>query len=302
MSAYKTFLITGGTGLVGRRLTELLLAKGYEVKHLSRSQKSGGRVKTFVWSVEEDYVDPEALADVDIIVHLAGAPIMDGRWSETRKRELVDSRVKTLDLLRHHLAGSAHNVKTLISSSAQGFYEPNTGRVLHEDEAPDAGWMGQLCAAWEDAAMSWSELDVRVVIDRIGLVLSPRGGVLEAIMGLIHKRLSPVFGSGSQMYSWIHIDDFCGMIIRQAEDANMSGIFNAAAPNPVHQREFNAAIAAQLGSSVLTLRAPKFLLKAALGERAAVVEDSYNLSSDKVHAAGYDFQYKTISQAVADLI
>lgn len=302
MSAAKTFLITGGTGLVGQRLTELLLADGHEVKHLSRSNKSGGQVECFVWNVAQDYVDPEALAGVDVIVHLAGADIAEDRWSEARKKELVDSRVETLNLLKRQLVGTSHTVTTLISSSAQGYYEPNQSRVLREDDAPDAGFMGQLCVRWEAAATSWSDLGVRVAINRIGLVLSRRGGVLEAIMGPIEKRLSPVFGSGSQMYSWIHVDDLCGMIMFEADDASMHGVFNAAAPNPESQRELNQAVTAQLGKSVLTLRAPKLLLNAALGERAIVVTDSFNLSSDKVQQAGYEFQHETIRAAMADLI
>ncbi len=302
MRAAKTFLITGGTGLVGQRLTELLLAEGHEVKHLSRSKKSGGQVESFVWNLAQDYVDPEALAGVDVIVHLAGADIAEARWSEARKKELVDSRVETLNLLKRHLVGTSHTVTTLISSSAQGYYEPNQSRVLREDDDPDAGFMGQLCAGWEAAATSWTELGVRVTINRIGLVLSRRGGVLEAIMGLIQKRVSPVFGSGSQTYSWIHVDDLCRMIMFEAEDASMHGVFNAAAPNPVSQREMNQAVTAQLGTSVTTLRAPKFLLNAVMGERAIVVTDSFNLSSDKVQKAGYNFQYTTISRAMTELI
>lgn len=302
MNASKNFLITGGSGLVGQRLTELLLAQGHAVRHLSRSKKSGGQVESFVWNVEDDHVDPEALAGVDVIVHLAGAGIADARWTEARKKELVDSRVETLNLLKRHLAATTHTVTTLISASAQGYYEPNRGRVLSEDDVADEGWMGQLCVAWEDAALSWSELGIRVVINRIGLVLSNRGGVLEALVGPIEKRLSPVFGSGSQVYSWIHVDDLCRMIMFEAASVEMQGVFNAVAPRRVNQREFSTAIATQLGKPVLTLRAPKFLLNAALGERAAVVVDSYDLSPDRVQQAGYDFEYATVDQALAALI
>ncbi len=302
MRAAKMFLITGGTGLVGQRLTELLLADGHEVKHLSRSKKTGGQAQSFVWNPAEDYVDPEALAGVDVIVHLAGADIAEARWSEARKKELVDSRVETLNLLKRQLVGTSHTVTTLISSSAQGYYEPNQSRVLHEDDSADPGFMGQLCAGWEAAATSWTELGVRVAINRIGLVLSRRGGVLEALMAPIEKRLSPIFGSGSQTYSWIHVDDLCKIIMLEAEDASMHGVFNAAAPNPVSQRDLSQAITAQLGTPVLTLRAPQFFLKAVMGERAIVVTDSFTLSSDKVQKAGYTFQYQTIDQAMAELI
>ncbi|MGV8846316.1 TIGR01777 family oxidoreductase [Tessaracoccus sp.] len=302
MRAARTFLITGGTGLVGQRLTELLVAQGHRVKHLSRSKRTGGQAESFVWNPADQYVDPEAFVDVEVIVHLAGADIAGARWSEARKKELVDSRVETLNLLQRQLVSSEHTVTTLISSSAQGFYEPNLGRVLREDDRSDEGFMGQLCAAWEAAATSWNDLGVRVAINRIGLVLSRNGGVLQAIMGPLEKRLSPVLGTGEQMYSWIHVDDLCGMIMLEAADPGIHGIFNAVAPNPVSQRELNEAITAQRGKPVLTLRAPAFLLKAVLGERAIVVTDSFNLSSAKVQEVGYTFQHSTISQAMTELI
>ncbi len=124
MSEEKNFLITGGSGVVGRRLTELLLAKGHGVKHLSRSPQSGGPVQTFVWDVAKDYVDPEALVGVDVIVHLAGAAIVDNHWSDERKKELLDSRVETLNLLKRQLANNSLRVRTLISASAQGYCAP----------------------------------------------------------------------------------------------------------------------------------------------------------------------------------
>lgn len=301
MQARKTFLITGGTGSVGQRLTELLVARGHEVRHLSRSNKPTGKVRTFVWSVDDNFVDPEALVGVNVIVHLAGAPIADARWSKARKKELVDSRIATLNLLKRHLPDS-HTVTSLVSASAQGYYIPNTGQVLREDDAADVGWMGQLCAAWEGAATSWSELGIRVSVNRIGLVLSPRGGVLEAIRGPIDKRMSPVLGSGSQVYSWIHVDDLCSMMIFEAENLDVHGVFNAVAPHPVTQREFNEAVVSQRRRAVLTLRAPSLLLKAALGARARVVIDSFNLSSDRVQKAGYTFQFESIDEAVEDLM
>lgn len=302
MIAEKTFLITGGTGLVGRRLTELLLASGHGVKHLSRTPRSDGQVKTFLWNVAESYVDPEALDGVDVVVHLAGAAIVDNQWSDARRKELLNSRVETLNLLKRALVGNPHRVRTLISASAQGYYEPSQSRVLREDDAPEAGFLGQLCVAWEAAATSWGENDVRVVINRIGLVLSNQGGLLKAISGPLKKRMSAVFGTGSQIYSWIHVNDLCKMIMFQADDESVHGIFNAAAPNPVSQSELSRAIATKMGQSVLALRAPKFLLHAVMGDRSGVLVNSFNLSSDKIQGAGYDFQYKTISQALADLL
>lgn len=298
----KTYLITGGSGLVGKRLSELLIQKGYKVKHLSRNPKKEQGIETYKWDLSKNYVDPLALKNVDVIVHLAGADIMEKSWTKDRKRVLIESRTKGLEILKNFLMQNEHQVKTLISSSAQGFYEPNKGRALKEDEPADEGYMGQLCRVWEDEALSWEQMGIRVVINRIGLVLAANGGVLDMIKNPIKKGVSSYFGNGKQMYPWIHIDDLCGMIMHEAESKSIKGTFNAAAPNSLNQRKFTKAVAKVLNKKFIAITLPKFILKLMMGERSGVLVDSFHLSAEKIQKEGYLFQYSTLDIALSDLL
>lgn len=299
----KTFLITGGSGLVGRRLSELLLQKGYSVKHLSRNPKSTKDIQAFKWDILQQYVDPLALQNVDVVIHLAGADIMEKRWSQARKQILLDSRVDSLKLLNDFLSKNNNQVETLISSSAQGFYEPNRGQVLNEDEPAGAGFMGQLSHTWEAEALKWEQLGIRVVINRIGLVFSADGGVLEVMRPSIEKGFSAYFGKGKQIYPWIHIDDLCGMIIYQAENETLKGTFNAASPNAVDQQEVNRSIASHLQKRVISFPVPKFILSLMMGaERASVLVDSFHLSAAKIQKTGFTFKYPTLDDALTNLL
>jgi hypothetical protein len=299
----KTFLITGGSGLVARRLSELLLQQGYSVKHLSRNPKSTKDIRAFKWDILQQYVDPLALQDVDVVIHLAGAEIMEKRWSQARKQIILDSRVNSLKLLYDFLSKNKNQVETLISSSAQGYYQPNQGQILNEDAPAGAEFMGELCRTWETEALKWEQLGIRVAINRIGLVFSADGGVLEVMRPPIEKGFSAYFGKGKQIYPWIHIDDLCGMIIYEAENEALKGAFNAASPNAVDQKEVNRSIASYLQKSVISFPVPKFILSLMMGaERASVLADSFHLSAAKIQKTGFTFKYPTLDEALTNLL
>ncbi|MCK5073523.1 MAG: DUF1731 domain-containing protein [Bacteriovoracaceae bacterium] len=164
------------------------------------------------------------------------------------------------------------------------------------------GYMGQLCRIWEDEALSWEQLGIRVVINRIGLVLAANGGVLDMIKNPIKKGVSSYFGNGKQMYPWIHIDDLCGMIMHEAESKSIKGTFNAAAPNSLNQRKFTKAVVKVLNKKFIAITLPKFILKLMMGERSGVLVDSFHLSAEKIQKEGYLFQYSTLDIALSDLL
>ena len=302
-NAAKTFLITGGSGLVGERLSSQLLQRGNTVKHLSRTPRTrDDGVQVFKWDIPDGFVDPAALENVDVVVHLAGAEIMDERWTPARKKVLVDSRVDSLRLLRSAATEVGAEIETLISSSAQGYYEPNQGRALHEEDPAGVGYMGQLCVAWESEALKWEQIGTRIVINRIGLVLAPDGGALELIADPIKKRIGSYFGKGNQTYPWIHIDDLCGIIHHETANESVRGAFNAAAPDAVTQREMVKSIATHLGKSVVSFPIPKSALKLAMGERFSVLVDSFHLSPHKIQQSGYTFAYSEIDDALDQLL
>ena len=298
----KTVLITGGSGLVGKRLSQLLINKGYLVRHLSRNPKNQGDIQVFKWDIGKGYIDPEAIQNVDIVVHLAGADIMSERWNTERKKILVSSRTEGLELIHSCLEKNDHKVKTLVSSSAQGYYEPNQNKLLTEDEPAGKGYMGQLCAAWEGSANQWKKSGVRIAINRIGLVLASNGGLLDILLKTISKGMGSYFGKGDMLYPWIHIDDLCRIMIYQMENQNVQGAFNGAAPNAVNQKEMNNAIAKQLGKKIFSFPVPVFLLRLMMGERCAVMVDSFHLSAEKIQKKGFNFKYPEIDGALSDLI
>ncbi len=298
----KTFLITGGSGLVGQRLSELLLQEGHNVKHLSRNPKSTKDVQAFKWDILQQYIDPLSLENVDVIIHLAGAEIMEKRWSQARKQVLLDSRVNSLKLLYNFLSKNKHQVETLISSSAQGFYAPNQGHILSEDDPADTGYMGQLSCSWEAEAFKWEQIGIRVVINRIGLVYAADGGALEQTRAPIERGIGAYFGKGKQIYPWIHIDDLCEMIIYEAKNKALKGVFNAAAPIAADQQEVIRTIASHLQKSLISFPVPKLLLSLMMGERAGVLVDSFHLSADKIQKAGFVFKYPDLDNALVDLL
>ena len=163
--------------------------------------------------------------------------------------------------------------------------------------------MGELSRLWEAEAHKWEQLGIRVAINRIGLVLAANGGVLDSILPSIKKGVSAYFGQGKQMYPWIHIDDLCGMIIYEAENEAVKGVFNAASPNAVNQKEMNQAIAAHLQKPIISFPVPKFILNLMMGvERASVLVDSYHLSAAKIQKTGFTFKHPTLDDALTDLL
>ncbi len=288
--------------MVGSRLSYLLLERGYQVRHLSRTPKKRGDIRVFKWDIPTGDLDPEALKGVDTIIHLAGAGIMNRRWTPARKKELATSRIDSLHLIHDFLAKNPHQVKTLISSSALGYYPPNQAKELTESDPPGSGFLGQLCQAWENAAYRFEELGIRVAINRTGLVMASGGGVLQGLMTPMKWGISPCFGRGAMVYPWIHIDDLCGMILFEMENKHLKGAFNAIAPNALTQKEMNHAIAKQLGRGVLSIPMPVWVLQLVLGERASVLVDSYELSSGRIQKEGYMFRFPELEGALEGLV
>jgi uncharacterized protein (TIGR01777 family) len=298
----KTYLITGGSGLVGRRLSDILFQQGDRVKHLSRNPGEINNVEVFKWDIPQEYVDPKSFDGVDVIVHLAGAEIMEKRLDDDRKREIINSRVNSLKLLYSHLENHSHHVKCLISSSAQGYYQPNTGQVLKETNPPGPGFLGEVCKVWEEKAFEWEQLGIRVAVNRIGLVFAATGGAFTGMRTPIEKGFGSYFGNGKQIYPWIHIDDMCRIIIHEANNKEITGVYNAAAPYPVDQKEVIKVSAACLNKKAIPFPVPRFILKLLMGERAGLIMNSYHMSAEKIIQTGFAFEHPRIEGAITNLL
>jgi len=295
-------LIAGGTGLIGTRLSEMLVAAGYRVSHLSRRAQPNGTYPTYQWDVERGTIDEAALEEADVVINLAGAGIADKPWTPARKQLIIDSRVKSSSLLKAAMQKSGNPPKLFILGAAVGYYGDRGNELLQEESPAGAGFMPQSCIAWEKPAEEIAASGIRTVILRMGIVLSTRGGALEKILQPLRFFLGVYFGNGRQWYSWIHIDDLCRMYIHAIENVHLQGVYNAVGPHPAGNKSLVQALAAAYGRPALILQAPAFVMRLALGEMAAAILDSTKVSSQKITATGFRCEYPTLLHAVKDLI
>lgn len=301
-----TVLITGGTGMIGRALTKELIRLGHQVIVLTRQAKASSNGIVYKeWNVENGTIDRTAIESADFIVHLAGANVADGRWTEKRKKEIIDSRVKSGELLVKSLKEIPSKIKAVASASAIGWYGPdpsipNPKPFVETDPADDA-FLGKTSQQWENAIWPVADLGKRLVIFRIGIVLSNEGGAYAEFKKPLKFGVASILGSGKQVVSWIHIDDLVQLFIKAIEDQNLQGIYNAVAPQPVSNKELILAIAKQRCSFYLPIPVPSIGLKIALGEMSIEVLKSATVSNRKIAEAGFHFRYPTIAEAVKNL-
>lgn len=295
-------LITGASGVVGTRLTEILAAQGYNIMHLSRSARNGA-VKTFVWDVAKQYIDPAALASVGTIVHLAGAGVAEKRWTADRKREILESRTQSTRLLYNALKNGNHNVDTFVSASAIGYYGfEDNDTLLTEEHPAGKDFLADVTRQWEAEVDKIASLGIRVVKIRIGIVLSNRGGALMEMAKTVRWGIGSPLGSGDQHVSWIHIDDLCAMFVRAIEDPVIEGPHNGTGPYAVTNRELTRVIARVLKRPMFMPAVPVFVLRLVLGEMADIVLRGSRVSSGKMQDAGFVFSFDTVEKAVANLL
>jgi uncharacterized protein (TIGR01777 family) len=297
-----SILITGASGLIGSRLTELLVARGHKVSHLGRSKKAGP-VPSFVWDVEKGTLDTKALEGVQAIVHLAGAGVADKRWTEKRKKEILQSRTQSSALLFNALQNSKHDVKAVVSASAIGYYGSTlSNEVYKEEHEPGNDFLAGVVDAWEKSVDKICSLGIRVVKIRIGIVLSSKGGALAEMARPVKLFIGSPLGTGNQIVSWIHIDDLCEIFIKAIEDQAMSGAYNAVAPHPVTNRQMTQAIAKVLHRPMIVPAVPTLALRIILGEMVDAVVKGSNVSAEKIQKTGFHFKYENLDDALKDCL
>jgi uncharacterized protein len=303
----ETILITGGTGMIGKALTQALIERGYNVivltRHINDKQKTkNDKLSYAVWDVEKQTIDKDAFAKADHIVHLAGASVAEKRWSKKRKQEIIDSRVESGKLIVESLKNIPNKVKTVITASGIGWYGPDKGKVFTEDDPSSNDFLGQTCKQWEAAIEPASFLGKRLVKIRIGIVLSNEGGAYVEFKKPLKFGFATILGKGKQIISWIHIDDLIRIILFAIENEKMEGIYNAVAPNPVTNEELVLEIARkEKGKSFIPVHVPTFALKIRLGEMSIEVLKSATVNSEKIQNAGFIFQYPDIDSTILQL-
>ena len=302
-----TILITGGSGLVGSALCKLLVSKGHSIIILTRdasNKEKRQNIEFAEWDIKKNYIDVAAVQKADHLIHLAGASVFDKRWTDSYKKEIEESRTLSSQLIVKTLQEHSHSIKSVVSTSAIGWYGEDkiAGHAFTEEEPADSGFLGRICQLWEDSIEPVTSLGIRLVKIRIGIVLSNDGGFLSPIQKGLNMGIATITGTGRQIVSWIHIEDLCRIFLFALENAHLNGSYNAVAPHPVSMKELVLQEAQLLKSSFfIPMHVPAFLLKIVLGERSVEALKSTTVSSSLIKEKGFSFLYPGIESALQAL-
>jgi uncharacterized protein (TIGR01777 family) len=294
-------LLTGATGFIGGHLISRLRERGAQIWAVVRDvdaarEKLGMDVRVVAAPAD---IPPDAR--IDAIVNLAGAPAIGPPWTQARRRLLIDSRVKTTEVLLDWCTARGRRPAVIISASAIGFYGPGTDAWLDESSPPQDRFQSQLCLKRETAANAAAALGMRVVNLRIGLVLGADGGILAPLALAARCGLATRIGAGRQWMSWIHVDDMMRVIELALDDASLSGPVNAVSPSPERQRDFQRALTLALRRP-LWLWVPGVLLRVALGEMAELLVKGQRVAPRRLLEKRFAFRYALLEDALADLL
>ena len=298
-------LVSGATGLIGRKLCQSLQQASHQVTILSRSLEKGRQLgfPTFVWQPEKEPPPTDAMENVDVVVHLAGEHIATGRWSAEQKRRIRDSRVLSTQNIVAALGALSIKPKVFICASAIGFYGDRGDEALTEQSAPGQGFLSEVCQEWEAAAATARAYDIRVVQVRIGVVLAApnEGGALPQMLPIFKFGLGGNLGNGNQWFPWVHVDDVVGILQHAIFNEKVASPINAVAPNPVTNAEFTQTLAAVLHRPAF-FAAPSFLLRLGLGEMADLLLGSTRVLPELAQATGYQFKFPLLRPALTNLL
>lgn len=295
-------LITGGTGLIGKALTKLLISEGHEVQILSRHPKSTDKVKSFFWNVESQQIDESAFDDIEHIVHLAGAGIADKRWTDARKKEIIDSRVNSMKLITDVIKKKNSRLKSFVGTSAAGFYGMVTSeKIFSETDSGTDDFLSYTCIQWENSYKEMKTLSEKTCILRLGVVLSANGGALKRLFPLFKLGLGSAVGSGKQYMPWIHIDDLVSVFYEALFNPYFKDIYNVVAPEHITNKVFSQQLAKSLSKPFFLPNIPAFLLKILFGEMANVLLKGSRVSNQKLLNTGITFKYPQLSMALNNI-
>lgn len=290
-------LISGASGLVGSALVRSLQRNGHDIQRLIRAGRQGVKWDPETYEIEE----PRRLAERDAVVHLAGEPIV-GRWSDEKKRRIRDSRVNSTRALSDTLAGLQNRPSVLIVASAVGYYGNRGDETLTEDSAPGDGFLADVCKEWEAAAAPARDAGIRVVHVRFGMLLSPDGGALKAMLTPFKLGLGGRVGSGSQFVSWASVADAVGVIQHAIETDSLQGAVNVVSPTPATNMQLTKALGAAL-SRPTGIPVPAFAARTLFGEMAdALLLASQRVLPGKLTANGYTFRHTDLEQTLRELL
>lgn len=291
-----TVLITGGSGFIGKHLTQMLQKNGYNVTILSRETSKPNH---FQWSINNSFIEEKAITSAQYIIHLAGANIGSKRWTKKRKQEIINSRIKSTTLLYQKVKELNPNLKAFISASGVGYYGAITSeKIFTEKDKPHNDFLSKTCKLWENASTPFKNLKIRTVIFRTGIVYDKKEGAFKKIKLPIKKGFGTVLGNGKQYMPWIHINDLCKLYLLAIENPKLKGVYNAVAPEHITNKELTKTIAKKTKKRIWLPNIPAFVLKIVLGKMSDLVLYGSRVSSEKIQKTGFTFQFKHIKDCI----
>lgn len=296
------FVLAGGSGFVGKNLTQRLLQEGHRVYILSTQRRSSTlRNVTYVhWDTEAGVMDSSFQLAECHLINLAGAGVADKRWTSARKAELLSSRINSLNTLYYAIQRGQLQTDHLVSASAIGYYGNHTG-LCNEETAGDDSFLSLICREWEAAALRFSELNMSVGLVRIGIVLGKEGGALKEFLKPLRFGVAGIPSDGEQVYSWIHENDLVRALYFLSENKK-PGIFNVVAPNPCTVNHLFDRILAYHRGAAVKIHAPSWALKLMLGEMSVEVLKSARVSSERLEKSGFTFHYPDADTCMKQLL
>ena len=293
-------LITGASGRIAQKVGHLLSENGYEVVYLTTNKQFLSNTR-FYWDLEKEYINPDALYDVQHIIHLAGLSIAK-RWSKKNKKIMFDSRIKTSRLIFETCCKLNIKPKTFLSTSAIGYYGFNNTGVKKETDVSGTDWLAKLCVAWEKEADNFKLINTRVIKLRLGVVLDKKNEIIKKTFLSYQLGFGVVFGDGRQPFPWIHIEDVIQCIFHIIKNKKIQGIFNLSSPENTSNFEFVNMFKTLKYKRSILIYIPKKILYWIFGEKTKLFLNKVSLSTNKIQTTGFEWKYPTLKMTLKELL
>jgi uncharacterized protein (TIGR01777 family) len=296
-------LITGGTGLLGKTISEILLKNDHNVVWLSREPGDYKDITKFKWDLSKNYIDEKAFEGVESIIHLAGAPIADKRWTNSYKKEIIDSRVKSSNLLFNYISKNNYPIKNFIGGSAMGYYGSGISeKIFTEENAAGSDFLAESCILWEKSYEPFIQKGIRTVIIRTGVVLSKHEGAYAKMAPPFKLGFGAAVASGKQYFPWIHVNDIANIFIYALQNQNTQGIYNGVSSEFINNKDFSRQLATSFNKPFFMPNVPGFLLKIVMGEASIMLTGGLKISNEKIKKTGFKFEFETAKEALQSLV
>ncbi|KMQ71895.1 TIGR01777 family oxidoreductase [Chryseobacterium koreense] len=297
----KKILIAGGTGFVGKHLISFLAEQGYFINVLTRksNEHPSGNIQFFQWNIEQQYIDKKAFEGVDTIINLTGANIGEKKWTEKRKKEIIDSRINSIELIYQCVSENKFNINKFISSSGVGIYGAiTTDKIYQETSEIGTDFLASVCTSWEAAATKFSSLGVRTVILRKGVILGKDGGMLQKLTPLAKIGINVSLGSGKQFLPWMDIRDLVRLYGFILSNPDFQGVYNAVSTEKITMNYFSKTLLKSYGKKSFLPNLPAFIIRLFLGEMSVMLLEGSKVSNEKLKNTGFSFDFNTLEKSL----